>query len=67
MCVAHTVMNRNRGTDDAFGDKKFQQQNLNHINEAVRDVSVRGILACGCAGIQSKHPLSLRCTTCCPL
>ena len=48
MCVAHTVMNRNRVTDDTFGDKKFQQQNLNRIDEAVRDVSV----AYGLAAVQ---------------
>ena len=48
MCVAHTVMNRNRVTDDTFGDKTFQQQNLNRIDEAVRDVSV----AYGLAAVQ---------------
>lgn len=48
MCVAHTVMNRNRVTDDTFGDKKFQQQNLTRIGEAVRDVSV----AYGLAAVQ---------------
>ena len=48
MCVAHTVMNRNRVTDAAFGDKTFQQQNLNRIDKAVRDVSV----AYGLAAVQ---------------
>ena len=39
MCVAQHVMQHNKVTDDAFGDKKFQQQNLNCIDEAVRDVA----------------------------
>ena len=39
-CVAQTVMKREKVTDDAFGDKKFQYQNLNRIDEAVRDVSM---------------------------
>ena len=35
MCVAQTVMKREKVTDDAFGDKKFQHQNLNRLDEAV--------------------------------
>jgi len=49
MCVAQTVMKREKVTDDAFGDKKFQYQNLNRIDEAVRDVSV----AYGLAAVQT--------------
>ena len=49
MCVAQTVMNREKVTDDAFGDKKFQHQNLNRIDEAVRDVAV----AYGIAAVQT--------------
>lgn len=36
-------------TDDEFGDKKFQHQNLNRIDEAVRDVS----MTYGLAAVQS--------------
>ena len=43
MSVAQTVMKREKVTDDAFGDKKFQHQNLNRIDEAVRDVSMAGL------------------------
>ena len=49
MSVAQTVMKREKVTDDAFGDKKFQHQNLNRIDEAVRDVS----MAYGLAAVQS--------------
>lgn len=49
MCVAQTVMNREKVTDDAFGDKKFQHQNLNRIDEAVRDVA----MAYGIAAVQT--------------
>lgn len=48
MCVAQHIMRRHKVTDDAFGDKKFQQQNLNRIDEAVRDVA----MAYGLAAIQ---------------
>ena len=48
MCVAQQVMQRSKVTDDAFGDKKFQQQNLNRIDEAVRDVA----MAYGLAAVQ---------------
>ena len=48
MCVAQQVMQRNKVTDDAFGEKKFQQQNLNRIDEAVRDVA----MAYGLAAVQ---------------
>lgn len=40
MYIAQSVMKRERVTDAAFGDKKFQNQNLNCIDEAVRDVSM---------------------------
>ena len=33
MCVAETVMKREKVTDDAFGDKKFQHQNLNRMKQ----------------------------------
>lgn len=49
MCVAQTVMKREKVTDEAFGDKKFQLQNLNKIDEAVRDVS----MAYGLAAVQA--------------
>lgn len=49
MSVAQTVMKREKVTDDAFGDKKVQHQNLNRIDEAVRDVS----MAYGLAAVQS--------------
>ena len=49
MCVAQTVMKRKKVTDEAFGDKKFQHQNLNRIDEAVRDVS----MAYGLAAVQT--------------
>lgn len=48
MCVVQHVMQRNKVTDDAFGDKKFQQQNLNRIDEAVMDVA----MAYGLAAVQ---------------
>ena len=49
MCIAQTVMNRAKVTDEAFGDKKFQHQNLNRIDEAVRDVA----MAYGIAAVQT--------------
>ena len=48
MCVTQHVMKRVKVTDAAFGDKKFQHQNLNRIDEAVRDVSI----AYGLAAVQ---------------
>ena len=48
MCVAQQVMQCNKVTDHAFGEKKFQQQNLNRIDEAVRDVA----MAYGLAAVQ---------------
>ena len=38
MCVLHHVLKRHKVGDDAFGDKKFQKQNLGRIDEAVRDI-----------------------------
>lgn len=38
MCILHHVLKRHRLTDDAFGEKKFQNQNLGRIDEAVRDI-----------------------------
>ena len=49
MCVVQKVMNREKVTDEAFGDKKFQHQNLNRIDEAVRDVAI----AYGIAAVQT--------------
>ena len=49
MCVAQRVMNRAKVTDEAFGDKKFQHENLNRIDEAVRDVA----MAYGIAAVQT--------------
>ena len=49
ICVAQTVINRVKVTDEAFGDKKFQHQNLNRITEAVRDVA----MAYGIAAVQT--------------
>lgn len=40
MHVVQNVMKRVKVTDAAFGDKKFQHQNLNRIDEADRDVSM---------------------------
>jgi hypothetical protein len=37
--IVNGVMNRHKLTDEAFKKRKFQQQNLNHIQEAVRDAS----------------------------
>ena len=48
MCVAQHVMKRVKVNDAAFGDKKFQHQNLNRIDKAVRDVS----MAYGLAAVQ---------------
>lgn len=38
--LTHTVMKRPKLTQEAFGKKKFQEQNLNRIKEAVRDGGV---------------------------
>ncbi len=46
--VVQNVMKRAKVTEAAFGDKKFQYQNLNHIDEAVRYVS----MAYGLAAVQ---------------
>lgn len=46
--MIHTVMKRIKVTKEAFGKKKFQEQNLNRINEAVRD----GGFAYGLAAVQ---------------
>lgn len=46
--LIHTVMKRPKLTQEAFGKKKFQEQNLSRIKEAVRD----GGLAYGLAAIQ---------------
>ncbi len=48
MCMVQHVMKRPKLTDIAFGDKKFQHQNLNRIDEAVRD----GCMAYGIAAVQ---------------
>ncbi|CAB4017634.1 Ankyrin repeat domain-containing 12 [Paramuricea clavata] len=48
MCVSQHVMKRVKVTDAAFDDKKFQYQNLNRIDEAVRDIS----MAYGLAAVQ---------------
>ena len=48
MCVVQHVMKRPKLIDSAFGDKKFQYQNLNRIDEAVRD----GCMAYGLAAVQ---------------
>ena len=48
MGVVQTVMKREKVTDAAFGDEKFQHQNLNRIDEAVRDVA----MAYGFAAVQ---------------
>ena len=37
--VVNGVMERHKLTDEAFKKRKFQEQNLNHIQEAVRDAS----------------------------
>ena len=37
--VVNGIMNRHKLTDEAFKKRKFQEQNLNHIQEAVRDAS----------------------------
>lgn len=46
--MIHTVMKRIKVTKEAFGKKKFQEQNLNRLNEAVRD----GGFAYGLAAVQ---------------
>ena len=48
MCVVQHVMKRPKLIDSAFGDKKFQYQDLNRIDEAVRD----GCMAYGLAAVQ---------------
>jgi hypothetical protein len=37
--LVHSVMKRPKLTEEAFKKRKFQEQNLNHIQEAVRDAS----------------------------
>lgn len=46
--VVKTVMKRPKLTEEAFGKRKFQEQNLNRIKEAVRD----GSYAYGLAAVQ---------------
>ena len=48
MCVLHHVIKRHNLNDAAFGDKKFQNQNLGKIDEAVRDIC----MAYGLAAVQ---------------
>ena len=55
--VVHDVMQRPKLTEEAFRKRKFQEQNLQHIKEAVRD----GSCAYGLAAVQefrvsSKFP-----------
>ena len=40
MHILQNVMMRKKITDESFGKKKFQEQNLNRIEEAVRDTSM---------------------------
>ena len=40
-----------RKNDDAFGNKKFQKQNLGRIDEAVRDI----YMAYGLAAVQLQY------------
>ena len=53
--MLQNVLNRKKLTEEAFRKKKFQEQNLAHIKEAVRDAS----LAYGMAVVEmfrrSKH------------
>ena len=39
MYIVREVLGRKKVTDDSFGQKKFQEQNLNRISEALRDVA----------------------------
>lgn len=39
MHIVREVLDRKKITDDSFGQKKFQEQNLNRIREALRDVA----------------------------
>lgn len=48
MCILHHVLKRKKLNDAAFGDKKFQHQNLGMIDEAVRDA----YMAYGLAAVQ---------------
>lgn len=48
MHMVQRVMKRPKLIDAAFGNKKFQHQNLNRIDEAVRD----GCMAYGLAAVQ---------------
>lgn len=48
MHMVQRVMKRPKLIDAAFGDKKFQHQNLNRIDEAARD----GCMAYGLAAVQ---------------
>ena len=40
MHILCNVISRNKINDDSFGQKKFQEQNLNRIEEAVRDMGI---------------------------
>lgn len=40
MHILCNVISRTKINDDSFGQKKFQEQNLNRIEEAVRDMGV---------------------------
>ena len=40
MYILQNVLSRKKITNESFGKKKFQEQNLNRIEEAVRDVGV---------------------------
>ena len=48
MCILHHVLKRHKLNDDAFGEKKFQNQNLGRIDEAIRDIC----MAYGLAAVQ---------------
>ncbi len=54
MYIVNKVMKRPKVTDEAFRARKFQQQNLSRIQEAVRD----GALAIGLAAVQNFNSLS---------
>ena len=49
--VVHEVMQRPKLNEEAFKKKKFQEQTLQHIKEAVRD----GSCAYGLAAVQEFH------------
>lgn len=53
--LIHTVMKRSKVTHEAFGKKKFQEQNLSRIKEAVRD----GGQAYGLAAVKEFKKSSL--------